>query len=396
MSVKRNVTVPDGACNTVGPYLTGPRGVAGSPGAASSTLRAMGIEFARSTTEEEVQAVQRLRHAVYVEEMGRYDDDGEDGRFAEPEDDHSWIYYARDGEDIVAATRMTWGGDGLSTRQVDQYQLAPFLAELPHTIMGVGERNTVLPSHRGSGVLDQLFEFSGADTLSRGPTVFFGCCEPHLLPLFLRMGQRTYAAHNINSPAAGYLIPLVSFVPDVDVLRGVGAAPGEFAECVKAVSARGGSVRSEILSTPGEHWSEIRRTLDALATQRGQIFEGFTDDEAQRCIARSTILKCAAGDRLLKRGGTARNIFVVLDGMLEVRDGNTIVNVLGAGDAFGELAFILEQPRAFDVDSATDDTRVLSLSEGALRKMIAEDASLAAKLLLNLAKLLCVKLIRAS
>ena len=103
-----------------------------------------------------------------------------------------------------------------------------------------------------------------------------------------------------------------------------------------------------------------------------------------------------AGDRVLTRGGTVRNIFVVLSGTLEVRnDEGRVINVLRAGDAFGEMAFLLERPRSFDVFSATDGTRVLSLSEGALRKMIAEDATIAAKLLLNLSKMLCVRLIRA-
>ena len=102
---------------------------------------------------------------------------------------------------------MTWGGDGFSDRQVDQYQLGPFLAELPPEIMGVGERNTVLPSHRGTGVLDQLFAYSGAETNEHGLQVVFGCCEPHLLSLFLRMGQRTYAPHNINSPVGGLSHP---------------------------------------------------------------------------------------------------------------------------------------------------------------------------------------------
>jgi CRP-like cAMP-binding protein len=264
--------------------------------------------------------------------------------------------------------------------------------------MGVGERNTVLPSYRGTGVLEDLFAYSGEETKRHGPQVVFGCCEPHLLPLFLRMGQRTYAPHNINSPAAGYMIPLVAFIPDVDALRGVGAAspPGELPACITAVLAREGSVRSEVLAAPHEHWGEIRRTLDALAAQRLSVFDGFTDDEAERCTARSTIIECSQGDRVLKRGGTARNIFVVLDGTLEVLDDDRIVAVLRPGDAFGEMAFLLEQPRSFDVDAATDETRVLSLSEGALRRMIAEEPALAARLLLNLSKLLCVKLIRAS
>jgi CRP-like cAMP-binding protein len=90
-------------------------------------------------------------------------------------------------------------------------------------------------------------------------------------------------------------------------------------------------------------------------------------------------------------------MFVVLAGVLEVRnEEGRIVNVLSAGDAFGEMAFLLERPRSFDVDAVADDSRVLSLSEGALRKMIAEDATVAAKLLLNLSKMLCVRLIRVS
>jgi hypothetical protein len=359
----------------------------------------MSFAFARATTPAEIEAVQRLRYAVYVEEMDRYHDvdGGEEHRFAEPEDEHSWIFYARDGDEVVAATRMTWGGDGFSARQVEQYQLEPFLAEIPAEKMGVGERNTVLAAYRGSGVLDQLLVHEGmetADTLR----VVFGCCEPHLLSMYLKMGQRTYAPHNINSPTAGYLIPLVAFVPDADALRGVGptTAPDELPACVEAVLARGGSVRSEALTEAEEYWSEIRRTLDALDAQRPTAFDGFTDEETHRCVERSTIIECAAGDRVLRRGGTARNVFVVLDGTLEVRDAHgKIVNVLEPGDTFGEMAFLLETTRSFDVDAATDDTRILSLSERALRTMIAQDPTIAAKLLLNLSKMLCVRLAHA-
>ena len=358
----------------------------------------MAVQFARASTSAEIAAVQRLRHKVYVEEMHRYLDvrGAEDGRFEEPEDDRSWICYARDGDEVVAATRMTWGGDGFSERQVEQYQLAPFLAELPAEIMGVGERNTVLPAYRGKGVLEQLFSFAATATDVGRLNLVFGCCEPHLLPLYLTLGQRTYAEHNINSPYAGYLIPLVAFIPDVDALRGLGAAtpPGELPRCVQDVVDRTPSVRTQGLHD--DYWREIRQSLDELQAQRLSPFDGLTEDEAQRLVARSTILECEAGDRLLKKGGTGRNIFVVLQGNLEVRDADAVVNVLSAGDAFGEMAFLLERPRSFDVDAAVDGTRVLSLSEGALRRMISDDAELAAKVLFNLSRLLCVRLIRAS
>ena len=173
--------------------------------------------------------------------------------------------------------------------------------------------------------------FSGTDMFTSAPDLrmVFGCCEPHLLPMYLKMGQRTYAANNINSPAAGYLIPLVAFVPDVEALRGVGArtAPDALPGSVHEVLERGGSVRSEALTARDDYWGEIRQTLDALDAQQIAAFDGFSDDEAQRYVARSTIIECAAGDRVLKRGGTARNIFVVLSGTLEVRnDDGRVVN----------------------------------------------------------------------
>jgi GNAT superfamily N-acetyltransferase len=122
----------------------------------------MGFEFGRATTAAEVEAVQRLRYAVYVEELGRYQDvaDCASGTFAEPEDDQSWIFYARDGDKVVAATRMTWGGDGFSERQIDRYQLRPFFEEIPAEMMAIGERNSVLPAYRGSGVLDEMLQHS--------------------------------------------------------------------------------------------------------------------------------------------------------------------------------------------------------------------------------------------
>jgi hypothetical protein len=255
----------------------------------------------------------------------------------------------------------------------------------------------VRPAYRATNLVDQLMQSGRPFIDSYNLRAIFGCCEPHLLPMYIAMGQRPYADRNINSTEAGYLIPLVTFVPDVEALRGVGDATpsSELPRCVEQAISGGGTVTSHLLNAPHEYWSEIRRALDELHAQRISAFDGFSDDEAARCIARSNIIECDAGDRVLKRGGVARNMFVVLDGTLEVRDDERIVGVLSPGDAFGEMAFLLERPRAFDVIAATDRARILSLSEGALRKMIAEDSVVAAKLSLNVAKMLCVRLIKA-
>ena len=363
----------------------------------------MTFTFGRAETEAELAAVYEFRYSVYVEEMGRYQGtaDHEHRWLTEPEDEHSWIFFAREGDEVVATGRLTWGGDHFSDRQIRQYSLGPFLEELPAEVMAVGERLMVAPKYRGTGLVHDLIGRS-TDQVGGGHDVriMFGACEPHLLSLYLGMGHRTYADKNINSAEAGYLIPLVNFPQGADALLGVGATPTNEApvlpRCLDSILSGGGAVLSPMLLASGEYRAEVHDALEQLEREGISAFDGFTDDEEERCLARSNIIECDAGDQVLKKGGAARNVFVVLGGTLEVRDDERVVAVLSRGDVFGEMAFLLERPRGLDIYAATDAARVLSLSEGTLRKMIAEDAVVAAKLLLNISKMLCARLIKAT
>jgi CRP-like cAMP-binding protein len=147
---------------------------------------------------------------------------------------------------------------------------------------------------------------------------------------------------------------------------------------------------------PEKYWSHVEATLERLDGEEFHAFSGFEPSEAQDCISRSTIIECARGDRVLKEGGSSHNLFLVLSGILEVRHEGRLLNVLGPGDVFGEMAFLLGLPRQTDVYAATPDVRILSLSEGTLRRLMDEDPSLAAKLLFNIARMLCGRLIKAN
>lgn len=347
----------------------------------------------------------RLRYEVLVAEMGKYADraDHEARLLVDEEDARSWHVVAldRDGE-IAAATRMTWGGAGLSDRQIDQYDLRPWIDAGLTRNLCVGERTMVAPSHRGGPAVHQLLAGSPRRFEEHDVRIVFGACEPHLLSLYLSVGQLPYASRNVNSPEAGYLIPLVSFLPEADALRGVGTDRKD-PDCLPALPepvARalegGSSVMSSALAPSQAYLSAVLRELDRLAETEIGAFDGLDTDEVERCLARSNIITCDEGDRLLKAGGTGRNIFVVLDGTLEVRVEDRIVGVLTSGDAFGETAFLLDLPRTADVYAATPGPRVLSMSDGALRTLIAEDPEVAAKLLLNVSKMLCARLIKAN
>ncbi len=59
------------------------------------------------------------------------------------------------------------------------------------------------------------------------------------------------------------------------------------------------------------------------------------------------------------------------------------------------MAFLLERPRTLDIYAASESARALCLSESTLRKMIVDDPVVAAKLLLNLAKMLSIRVLNA-
>ena len=362
-----------------------------------------GIHPARS--EEEREAVFRLRYDVYVEEMGRYRQaaDHDNRRFEEPEDATARIFYAAKDGEVVGTARFSCGMDGpFSERQMAHYQLAPFLAEVPADAIAVGERGMVVPRLRGSPIFKEMGEHGRRFLNEHRIQLFFGACEPHLLSLYLGQGARTYAEQNVNSPEAGYLIPIVTVVEDVAYLRRIAAstladahdfgADARIPDCVDRLIT--GTVMSERLTAPGAYRQEIDEALDELEGRRITALDALTDEETARCLGRSNIIECKAGDRVLKKGGVARNMFVVLEGTLEVRDEGRLIGVLGAGDVFGETAFLLERPRTADVYAATDGTRVLSLGESTLRELIESEPAAAAQILLNVAKILCLRVLR--
>lgn len=116
--------------------------------------------------------------------------------------------------------------------------------------------------------------------------------------------------------------------------------------------------------------------------------------QVDRCLEKSSAIACRRGDQLVKKGNVAQNMFVVLAGVLEVRDNGESVGILTAGDIIGETAFLLQTPRSKNVYAITDDVRVLSLSESQIRKIIESEPEIAAKVLLNISKMLCARLLK--
>jgi hypothetical protein len=323
---------------------------------------------------------------------------------AEREDETARIFFAAQDGEVVATSRFSWGGDApFSKRLIDNYMLEPFLAELAPETIAVGERGMVRPDLRGSPIFRELGLESSEFISEKRIQLIFGACEPHLLSLYVSQGSRTFSNKNVSSPEAGYFIPIVSVIEDIEYMRRIGSPLAEstkdwgddarIPECVDRLITRGGNVMSQNLIESGAYLQEVQSLLGELAESQLSALDGLKEEVAIRALGKSNILECSAGDQVLAKGGVARNMFVVLEGNLEVRDEDVLIRVLSPGDIFGEMAFLLEQPRTADVYAATN-CRILSLSEGTLRKSIASDPEVAANLLLNISKILCMRVLQ--
>ena len=83
-------------------------------------------------------------------------------------------------------------------------------------------------------------------------------------------------------------------------------------------------------------------------------FSAFTEEQLADVARRAERLHIEAGEVILREGRLGRELFVILEGTATVSRGGRVVNGLGAGDHFGELAAIEAAPRSATVTATTD------------------------------------------
>jgi CRP-like cAMP-binding protein len=69
-----------------------------------------------------------------------------------------------------------------------------------------------------------------------------------------------------------------------------------------------------------------------------------------------------AGDLIFAIGDAAHSMYVVVEGEVEIRIGDVLLDRLGPGALFGEMALVAGEPRSATARAATD-CRVVEISE---------------------------------
>jgi CRP/FNR family cyclic AMP-dependent transcriptional regulator len=120
------------------------------------------------------------------------------------------------------------------------------------------------------------------------------------------------------------------------------------------------------------------------------LFGALSDEFLEHLVTTLTVLRILPGDSIFKEGDPAREMYVVLDGELEVvkksrRGRETRVAILGPNDGFGEMSIIDMQPRSATV-RALGPTRLLRISTEEMDALYRHDLKSYTLIVLNIAR----------
>jgi CRP/FNR family transcriptional regulator, cyclic AMP receptor protein len=110
------------------------------------------------------------------------------------------------------------------------------------------------------------------------------------------------------------------------------------------------------------------------------LFSGCSDKELAEISRLTTEVEVAEGKVVCRQGETGNEFFVIIDGTASVTIDGEEVNVLGAGDFFGELALLDGGERLASV-TATSPLDVLVLSRSEFQSLLHAVPSLAVRML---------------
>ncbi|HEY4119276.1 MAG TPA: cyclic nucleotide-binding domain-containing protein [Byssovorax sp.] len=120
------------------------------------------------------------------------------------------------------------------------------------------------------------------------------------------------------------------------------------------------------------------------------LFGGLSDEVLDSFVGKLEVLKLAPGDVVFREGEMGRDMFVVVDGEMEVlrhskRGHETRVAMLGPSDWFGEMSILDVLPRSATV-RALAPARLLRLTAHELDALYRRDLKAYSLLTLNIAR----------
>ncbi len=121
-----------------------------------------------------------------------------------------------------------------------------------------------------------------------------------------------------------------------------------------------------------------RASTDELLA-RVPLFKGLSKKHLRRVRSLATRVDVAPGRVLTREGGAGHEFIVVLEGEVEIRQGNEVIATCGAGDYVGEIALIEKRPRTATV-VATSPAMLDVIGQQEFTELLAEEPEIAERI----------------
>lgn len=362
-------------------------------------------------THVEREAVYAFRYKVYVEELGRELGGVDHVRKVVRDDDDDVVssvhLYTGSISDISGTVRLRiWQAGQIPSHDFHLLSMDRFSGIEAMVVSELG-RLMIRPSLRGRLLLPALVRAVYERGASAGVDLGFCYCAPGLVQHYRKLGFRPYTAPLVPT-VDGLHVPLVGIPSDAAYLRAVGSPvaslvsryygegagrrrPVDLATLDRVLDSETSAIELEAEQV----WHEVQEGL----LQHGavsSVLDGLDEAAIRKLTAKGFMLKVSDGTLVTKAGYGEREMYVLLDGTLEVLSASgQRLQVLGRGDLFGEIAFFRDDGKRTASVRAVSDCHLLVLRRHFLEELGKSDPDLALQLHFNLGRLLAERLVRA-
>jgi CRP-like cAMP-binding protein len=119
--------------------------------------------------------------------------------------------------------------------------------------------------------------------------------------------------------------------------------------------------------------------------RRVPLFAASSKKELAEIASIADEIDLPEGRILIKEGGQGREFFVLVDGTVDVIQGERTVRRMGPGDFFGEIALVTKVPRSATI-KATSPVRALVITDRAFRGLLEHSPGIQLRVLKALAE----------
>ena len=354
-------------------------------------------------TMEEREAVFAFRYTVYAAELGRKLGNADHGlrMLHDEEDDRPYttlLYTKDDAGRLTGTIRVRHWESG----QVPEKDWAAFSMERFYGLdkLRTAEIGRLMVERGQRGQLGMLSMACAVYQLCAGELAIdcaFINCATGLVKHYRLLGFRTYAGRMVPT-ADGIEVPLLLIPSDRVYLEQTGALIAPFADVFygpgkrEAVDIERWTQLLDADSAPVRFdqaavWERVNR-LRQTETEHASMLEALSEDTVRKLTGKGFLMDVPAGQLLTEKGLTQREIFVILEGVFEVHDGERRLSVLGQGDVIGEIGFFRSTGRRSASVTAASAGQVLVLRRRFIDELMKNDPACAAEVLFELARVL--------